>query len=138
MTTIFFTLILAAGLALAQDVKTYMDRGIENCEKGHYDQAIKDFNQALKLKPNDPSILDCLGVAHYAKGLNDQAIKYYHQAMTLDPKYAKAYKNRAMVYDSLGDFDKAVADLKQAKSLGYNVDPDFIKLMEKKAAARRK
>lgn len=138
VTTIFLTLILAAGLALAQNVKTYMDQGIENCEKGHYDQAIKDFNQALKLKPNDAAIITFRGVAKYAKGQLDQALADFEQAIKLNANHGKAYYQRGMIYENRQQYGKAVEDIKKAKSLGYHVETDWIKNLERKAAAEKK
>ncbi len=137
-TVAFVFLVLASGLTAAQNVQTLIDQGTENCERGRYDQAIQEFNQALKLKPNDAVILDCLGVAHYAKGLNDQAIQYFTQAIKADPKYTLSFMRRANVYDTMGEYDKALADLQQAKNLGHKVDSDFIKLIERKQAAKRR
>ena len=131
-------LVLAPGLAAAQNVQTLIDQGTENCERGLYDQAIQEFNQALKQKPNDAAILDCLGVAHYAKGQNDRAIQYFTQALKANPKYTLSYMRRANVYDTMGEYDKALADLEQAKNLGHKVDSDFVRLIERKKAAKRR
>lgn len=138
MTTVFFILLLAAILPAADKAQTHVDRGIRLCEQGDYDQAIKEFNQALQLKPKDASIHECLGIAYYAKGRNDQAIQYLTQAIKLDPRHARAYTRRANIYDTMGEYDKALGDLKQAQNLGYKVDEDFIKLIQRKAAAKKK
>lgn len=138
VTVAFLFLLLASGLAAAQNAQTLIDQGVENCERGRYDQAINEFNQALKLKSNDAAILDCLGVAYYAKGQNDRAIGYFTEAIKVNPKYTLSYMRRANVYDTMGEYDKALADLEQAKSLGHKVDSDFIKLIERKRAAKRR
>jgi Flp pilus assembly protein TadD len=140
-----FTLILA-GLCLAvflsgdiyaQDVKKYMDQGIQSCELGHYDQALKDFNNALQLKPNDASLYDLRGMAYRCKNMESQALKDFQKAMELDPKFGRPYRNRAMIYYDRGDFDKSLADLKKAQSLGYKVDEDFLKMVARKAAEKK-
>jgi len=130
--------LLLPGVSLAAEVQSLIDDGIELCEQGKYDQAINDFNQALKQKPKDAAILNCLGVAHYAKGQNDRAIQYFTEALKANPKYTLAYMRRANVYDTMGEYDKALADLEQAKNLGHKVDSDFIKLIERKRAAKRR
>jgi Flp pilus assembly protein TadD len=129
--------ILLCGTVAAQDVKAYIDRGLAQCEAGHFDQALKEFNQALKLKPNDAALHDYHGMAQRGKGLDDQALQDFNRALQLDPKYARAYRNRAMVYYDKSDFDKAAADLVQAQSLGYPVDQDFLKLVKRKAAEKK-
>lgn len=136
-TAALFLLLLTASPAAAQNVQTYIDRGMENCEKGRYAQAISDFNQALKLKPNDPALITYRGVAKYAKGQNQEALEDFNRALQIDPKHARAYYHRAMIYENREDYDKALPDLKQAKDLGHGIDPDFIKLVEKKAAQKK-
>ena len=121
----------------AQDVKTYVDRGIEGCETGKFDQALSDFNAALKLKPNDATLYDYRGMAYRCKNMDDKAIQDFNKAMALDPKFARPYRNRAMIYYDRGDFDKSLADLRKAQSLGYKIDPDFLKMVAGKAAEKK-
>jgi tetratricopeptide (TPR) repeat protein len=130
-------LLLLPGWSAAQDVQSYIDQGIKNSQSGRYDQALKAFDQALKLKPNDPALITYKGIVYYAKGKNDQAMKLFEEAIKLNPKFGRAYYQRAMILEKQEKFDQAVTDLKKAKSLGYGIDPDFIILMEKKAAAQR-
>jgi Flp pilus assembly protein TadD len=131
------TAMLLPGPLGAQDVKTVVDRGVANLEQGRLDQALNDFNQALKLKPNDASLYDWRGVAYRTKGQNDLALTDFNKAIQLDPKFAKAYRDRAMVYDDKTDYAKAVADLEKAQGLGYKVDQDFLKMERRKAAEKQ-
>jgi tetratricopeptide (TPR) repeat protein len=128
-----FALLFTAGLATAQDVKTYVERGMENSQAGRYDQALKDFNDALKLKPNDALLITYRGVVYYAKGQNDLAMKDFNRAIEIDPKGGKAYYQRGMIYANQEKYAQAVPELKKAKSLGYGVDPVFIESLENKA-----
>jgi tetratricopeptide (TPR) repeat protein len=128
---------LLPNLAAAQEVQAYVDRGIENSQKGQYDQALKDFDQALKLKPNDAAILTYRGMVCHAKGQDDQAIKDFEQAMKADPKFGRAYYQRGMVYETLGKLSQALEDLQHAKSLGYKVDMDFIEMIKRKMAGEK-
>ena len=52
---------------------------MENSQSGRYDQALKDFNDALKLKPNDALLITYRGVVYYAKGQNDLAMKDFNR-----------------------------------------------------------
>jgi tetratricopeptide (TPR) repeat protein len=135
-----FSLILALGAvpAVAQQTKSPVERGIENSQKGRYDQAIKDFNEALKSKPNDPLLLTYRGVVYYAKGQNDQALKDFDKALAINPKFGKAYYQKGMIYYHQEKFSQAAAELKKAKSLGYGVDPVFIETIEKQVPAKKK
>jgi tetratricopeptide (TPR) repeat protein len=121
----------------ADDVKTLVNRGLELCNDGKFDQALKEFEAALKLKPNDPLIITYRGVAKYAKGQNEAALQDFEQAIKLDSKCGKAYYQRGMVYEKQENYAKAVEDMKQAKSLGYGVEADWIQNLERKAAAKK-
>jgi len=49
---------------------------------------------------------------------NKEAIQQYSQALALDPFHVEAYTCRGMAYNSLGQYDKAIADLTKAISMG--------------------
>jgi len=62
--------------------------------------------------------------AALTKGINagknkdfDSAIINFTKAIELDPKYAGAYLNRRIVYESLGKTKKSETDFAKAKSL---------------------
>jgi tetratricopeptide (TPR) repeat protein len=121
----------------AQDVQGYIDQGMKASQSGRYDQAIQAFDQALKLKPNDPAITTYKATVYYARGNNPQALQLAEQVMKLSPNFGRAYYVRAMVYQGQEKFDLAVKDLEKAKSLGYGIDPDFIEMMKRKASAQK-
>jgi tetratricopeptide (TPR) repeat protein len=128
--------LMAPGLVLAQDVQSYIDQGVKNSQTGHYDQAIQAFDQALKLKPNDPALLTYKGIVYYAKGNNSQAMQLFDAAIKQNPNFARAYYQRGMVYQSQEKYAQAVTELQKAKHLGYGIDPDFITLMQQKASQK--
>ena len=128
---------LLPNLAAPQNGQTLVDRGLESSQKGQYDQAINDFNQALKAKPGDAAILTYRGVVYHAKGQDDKAIQDFEQAIKSDPKFGRAYYQRGMVYETLGRYHLALQDLEQAKSLGYKVDMDFVEMIKRKMAGEK-
>jgi tetratricopeptide (TPR) repeat protein len=52
----------------------YYNRGLAYDHKGLFDQAIKDFDQALALKSDPARAYNGRGTAYEDKGLHDQAI----------------------------------------------------------------
>jgi tetratricopeptide (TPR) repeat protein len=133
-------LLLLPEWSAAQTARTVMsaiDQGIKHSQAGRYDQALQAFDQALKLKPNDPALITYKATVYYAKGNNAQALQMCEQALKLDPNFSRAYYQRGMIYQSQEKYDKAVEDIAKAKSLGYGVDPDFIELLKRKAAAQK-
>jgi tetratricopeptide (TPR) repeat protein len=130
-------LLLLPGLSAAQDVQSYIDQGIKHSQAGRYDQSLQAFDQALKLKPNDPALITYKGIVYYARGQNDRALKEFEAAIKLNPNFGRAYYQRGMVYQSQEKYHPAIEDIQKAKNLGYGVDPDFIELLKRKAAAQK-
>jgi tetratricopeptide (TPR) repeat protein len=79
------------------------------------EQAVTAFNEALKLRPNDPHILELRGKNYENMGKSDLAIADYTAELRLKPNDAQAYNNRATAYnksglerEALADFDKSI------------------------------
>ena len=134
---VWLFLLLLPGWSAAQDVQSSIAQGIKHSQAGRYDQALQAFDQALKLKPNDPALLTYKGIVYYAQGKNDQAMQLFEEVIKLNPNFGRAYYQRGMIYQNQEKYDQALADLTKAKSLGYGIDPDFIELVKRKAAAQK-
>jgi tetratricopeptide (TPR) repeat protein len=130
-------LLLLPGWSAAQNVQGFIDQGMQASQAGRYDQALQAFDQALKLKPNDPALISYKATVYYAKGNNAQALQLVEQIIKQNPNFGRAYYQRAMIFEKQEKLDQAVADLQKAKSLGYGIDPDFIELMKRKAAEKK-
>ena len=134
---VLLSLLLLPEWSSAQNVQSYIDQGISDSQAGRYDQALQAFDQALKLKPNDPALITYKATVYYAKGNNAQAMQLCEQALKLNPNFARAYNQRGMIYQSQEKYREALPDLQKAKSLGYGIDPDFIDLIKRKAEAQK-
>lgn len=55
------------------------------------------------------------------KAAHAEAIKHYTKAIELKPDFLKSYKNRGIVYSSMGDIDSAIEDYNTVIQL----DPDY-------------
>jgi tetratricopeptide (TPR) repeat protein len=93
----------------AYKLKSDLDR-----TNGNLERAIADYDDAIRLDPNDPLFYYTRAVAYDAKGDRDHAIADYTEAIRLNPKYAGAYANRSNAYQAKGDFDRAIADDNEA------------------------
>jgi len=129
-------LLLLPAWSAAQSVQSYIDQGVKDSQAGRYDQALKAFDQALKLKPKDPALITYKGIVYYARGNNAQALKEFETAIQINPNFARAYYQRGMVYQSQEKYRQAIEDITKAKRMGYGVDPDFIGYLERKAGAK--
>ena len=69
-------------------VIAYFDRGIAHQNKGEHQDAIADFNQSLKLNPNDPAaVYRSCGFSFAQTEEYDLAIDDYNQTIKLKPDY---------------------------------------------------
>ena len=68
--------------------------GVLYGSKGEYDLAIKDFNRAIELNPNNFFAYNNRGNAYDKIEDFDRAIEDFNAAIKLKSDYAKAYNNR--------------------------------------------
>jgi tetratricopeptide (TPR) repeat protein len=92
---------------------TYHNRGIAYGNKGQYDRAIADFDQAIRLNPNDADFFRNRGSVYADKKQYDRAIEDFSQAIRLNPNDIAAFVNRGGTYVNKGRFDLAIRDYDQ-------------------------
>jgi tetratricopeptide (TPR) repeat protein len=106
------------------------DRGVAFQALGRMDLAIQDYTRAIQLEPDHPDAYFNRGVAHALLGLTAQAVADYSKTVELNPDFAKAYHNRAACYLKIKDYDKAWADIRMCRRLGYIVPPPLVKALQ--------
>ncbi len=93
-------------------------------EEGDDDAALDALSRASKLDPQNPRILNFLGVALAQKGLRVQAETAFRQAIQIDPEYGDAHKNLAIVYLSAHPPAVELARWHYEKALAAGVPPN--------------
>ena len=107
------------------DAYTYFHRGFACGNRGdraptpeekqrQYEEAIKHYTEAIKLKPDLDEAYNNRRNAYYEKEELDKAISDYNTAIKLNPDDASAYNNRGNAYDEKGEFDNAIRDYTEA------------------------
>jgi tetratricopeptide (TPR) repeat protein len=85
--------------------------------KGDLDGAVKDYNEAIRLKPDYADAFNNRGNARYDQRNYEEAIQDYNEAIRLKPGYTLAFNNRGMARKAKGDIEGANRDFEQAKRL---------------------
>ena len=81
-------------------------KGIALGNQGKYNEAIKCFNEAIRLDPKEVDAWNNKGVALVIQEKYDEAIKAFDEAIRLDPNLAGAWNNKGVALKALGRFDE--------------------------------
>ena len=109
------TALIQAGQDTTENLSViYNNRGTAYDDKGDYDRAIQDFNEAVRLDPNAESAYYGRGYAYKKKGDYDRAIQDFNEAIHLNPNFERAYYDRGNAYIDKGDFDRAIQEFNEA------------------------
>lgn len=92
----------------------YCGRGIAENWKYRFDDAIRDFSEAIRLQPD---IADCYlhrGYAFQRKGELDTALADYQETLKRSPNATSACYNRGLIFAQRKQWDQAIADFSEA------------------------
>ena len=95
-------------------------RGVAYANKGDNDQAIADFNEAIRLDPKSSLAFRNRGDTYRNKGDNNRAIADYNEAVKLDPNNALAFCRRGRAKLNTND-PSGNADIAKASQLDASV-----------------
>ncbi len=109
-------LIQAGRESTAALVGAYSRRGSAYMQKGDYDHAIQDYDDAIRLNPNDAPAYNDRGSAYFYKGDYDRAIQDFNEAIRLNPNFVEAYYNRGDACLFQSNLTAAMADFEHVIS----------------------
>lgn len=72
-------------LRINPDLTLYGYVGMHLFERRKYEEALKYFNEGYRRTPNDPVIVNGIGLVYLNTGKPDEALKYFKQAIQLAP-----------------------------------------------------
>lgn len=101
-----------------------------------YNRARYVLEKAAQLYPNEPDVLNDLGIAFFYLGRFDRAASQFDAALALNPDYAPAHFNRALCRRAMGDETGAQSALDRFLQLRPD-DPQGLKEKAFFLAARR-
>lgn len=95
--------------------------GLTFQEKGEYEEAIKHYDQAIRINSQFAEAYNNRGNAKDLLGRHEEAIADYDEAIRINPQIAQAYYNRGKTKDVLGRHKEAIADYNEA----IHINPQF-------------
>src|SRR5215470_14094356 len=99
--------------ACAQSPDELLQRGEQYYEKGEYNRAIQDFNEAIRLKPELADAFYDRGLAYGMKGDLERALQDFSESIRLKPS-VEAFFNRGDTYVAKGESERAIGDFTRA------------------------
>jgi len=102
---------LIAGGEKSSNVKVYYNLGIYLDGQGRIAEAIVQYNEALKLKPDYAEVRNNLGVALGKQGRLDDAIAQLSEALRTKPDFVDAHNNLAIAFAMQGRTAEAIEHL---------------------------
>lgn len=107
----------ATGTTLTKD--DWLLQGVGKYKTGNYQEAIKDFDQAIALNPKNADAYYNRGLTYNSLKQYTQALKDYTRAIQLNPGNALVYFNRGVNYSALQQYDQALKDFNR----GIQINP---------------
>lgn len=86
------------------------ERGYQRLQKGDLKGALEDYNEVVRLEPNDPENYLNRGVVKERIHDNVGALSDYSHALKLDEKNPKAWACRGNIVSKLGNYKEAIED----------------------------
>ncbi len=134
-----------AWLLTPNNVEVFWGLGVAMTQQAKYDIAVRLFQRALVIEPQNPRLLADVGLAHAraAVGISQDPVEqakrlqgamlWFDAAQKLDPDYPLVYANRAVALYFLGKFSESWVNVEKAESLDRtSVDQKLITDLSKK------
>ena len=96
------------------DAQSSYRRGLDLFVKKDYDEAIKEFDEAIKLDPNHRSARYYRGQAWREKKDFDKAIQDFDEAIRINPQSSAYFRARGNAWLAEKEYDKAIKDFNEA------------------------
>ena len=88
-------------------------------------KALENFNQAIKLEPNNSECYFFKGIVLEELLEYEAALDCYNRAIDLNPNLFEVYANKASIFDDLQDYVNALECYEKAIKLSIKKRPDL-------------
>lgn len=90
-------------------------------QRGEIEKAIDEFENAIKLSPNNVNVRNSLGICYGIQNRLTDAFKEFEEAINLDPNEIMAIHNAGLICSIEGNSEKALQYFLKADTLGQNI-----------------
>lgn len=94
--------------------------GDKNYKSNNYDAAVKNYQDALQLVPNDAVTLLKLGNIYKLKEDNTKAVNYYQKSIIVNPDYTDGWFNLGLAYANENNLIESQKSFEKVISLDSN------------------
>lgn len=118
------TLVILPTQAVFADTESekHDSQGDIHFDAREYEDAVKEFTEAILLEDDNPLYYTKRGYAYYKSGDYDKALLDFNRAIQLDASYVDAYEGRAMVYFQQRKFDDVKINYKDIASIYFSAE----------------
>ncbi|SNB44885.1 lipopolysaccharide assembly protein LapB [Geobacter sp. DSM 9736] len=102
----------AIGEAARKEAAYHYQMGLSYLVENNVTGALIELTEAEKLTPDDPELLNYLGLAYYRKGRFEIAESKYMRALDLKHNYSDARNNLGVTYMEMKRWDEAIREFK--------------------------
>jgi len=99
--------------------------------KSRYDDAIKLYDQVLKIDPRSVEALNGKGLAFNKLGRYEDAITWFDNSLKIEPNSAQVLNNKGISLANLDRFEEAITMFDKA----IKIDPNFVDALYNKGGA---
>lgn len=92
-----------------------------NRESGLLNEALEEYEIALKIEPRNPVLQNNTGVVYLMLGQTDRALIHIKNSLAMKANYEDAHNSLGYAYSLVGRNEEAIAEFKEALRLrpGY-------------------
>jgi serine/threonine protein kinase len=120
-------------IATNPDYRAYFGRGGAYQRMEQPEEAIADYSQAIRFKPDSAMAYHDRAVCEARLNRNDSAFADYNRALELAPDNPRTWNGRGVIYLRRKEYEKAVPDFTEA----IRLQPDFMQGYENRATAKK-
>ena len=125
--TLGIVLFLASCGSNPEKSRIYLDKGMDYLYHSQFEEAIENFDKAIKYDAENHEAYFYRGCARYNILQKEDALSDYNKTLELNPNYLQAYFNIGLYYRSINDYDMACYYFKIAEAKGRPNMEDYTK-----------